>query len=51
MNLGRGLVNDGNFRNDITVDGKVNMVTRPWRNRSCNRKFIDGLTLKLSRQP
>jgi len=24
MNVGRGLVNDDNFRNDITVDGKVN---------------------------
>jgi len=24
MNIGRGLVNDGNFRTDITVDGKCN---------------------------
>jgi hypothetical protein len=24
MNVGRGLVNDDNFRDDITVDGKVN---------------------------
>src|SRR6185503_4757869 len=24
MNLGRGLVNEDNFRDDITVDGKVN---------------------------
>ena len=24
MNIGRGLVNDGNFRDDITVDGKIN---------------------------
>jgi len=24
MNVGRGLVNDDSFRDDITVDGKVN---------------------------
>ena len=24
MNVGRGLVNDDNLRDDITVDGKVN---------------------------
>ena len=24
INVGRGLVNDDNFRDDITVDGKVN---------------------------
>jgi hypothetical protein len=24
MEVGRGLVNDDNFRDDITVDGKVN---------------------------
>jgi hypothetical protein len=29
LNVGRGLVTEDNFCDDITVDGKVTMATRP----------------------
>ena len=38
LNVGRVLVNDDNFRADITVDGKVNHGDTTLENRSCNLK-------------